>query len=96
MTSEARVATSTPERYVTRLCKHFAHKTDATWEGSHGQMVFPGGTCTLDAEPGVLVLRMSGEDAGSVLRLEDVVARHLIRFAEGREELVVSWSRGDA
>ena len=92
MTLEVRVATDAPERYVTRLCKHFAHKTDATWEGTHGRIEFRDGTCALDAEPGALVLRVTADGAEAADRLADVVGRHLVRFAEGREELVVSWS----
>lgn len=91
-TSRAHVATATPERYVVRLCKHFAHKTDATWEGGRGRVGFPFGTCTLAAEDGALALTATAGDADALARLEDVVGRHLLRFAEGREALSVSWS----
>ena len=96
MVTEARVATDAPERYVTRLCTHVAHKTDATWEGGHGRTKFRDGTCTADAEPGALVLRVTAGDDEAAARLADVVARHLVRFAEGREALAVSWSPAPA
>ena len=86
MTTDARIATPTPERYVTRLCTHFAHKTDATWEGGQGRITFSAGVCTLDAEPGALVLRVTAADAEAAERLAGVVTRHLIQFAEGRED----------
>lgn len=92
MMSEARVATQTPERYVTRLCTHFAHKTDATWQDGHGHVGFRDGTCTLDAEPGTLVLRVVADAPDAVARLADVVERHLVRFAAGREDLAVVWA----
>ncbi|HIG75796.1 MAG TPA: DUF2218 domain-containing protein [Bacteroidetes bacterium] len=92
ITTEAHVATPTPARYVTRLCKHFAHKVDTLQNGPHGQIDFLDGTCTLDARADDLVLRVEADDAATVARLEDLVASHLIRFAEGRDALTVSWA----
>lgn len=92
ITTEARVATPTPERYVTRLCTHFAHKTDVSYADGHGQVDFADGTCTLDAEASTLVLRVTAEDVETVARLEHVVEQHLRQFAEGREVLAVSWA----
>ena len=90
--AHARVATPTPERYVTRLCKHFAHKVEVEHGEEHGRIVFPFGICTLDAEPDTLVMRVEGGDAEAVSRLEDVVARHLHGFVPAGESLAVTWT----
>ena len=90
--SEARVATAAPRRYLAQLCKHFAHMLPATHDEAHGRIEFTGGTCTLEAEDMTLVLHLAAEDAAARERLEDVVARHLLRFAF-REAPEVRWVR---
>lgn len=89
-TSEAHVRTETPARWVTRLCKHFAHKVPATFTADEGRIEFPMGVGTLTATAGVLTLRAEAEDAEALARVEDVLARHLVRFAEP-EALEIQW-----
>ena len=89
--SEARVPTATPRRYLGQLCKHFGHKLPVTLSEARGRIAFPGGVCTLDAdEAETLVLRVTASDEAALASLEDVVARHLERFAF-RDELEVRW-----
>jgi DNA-binding PadR family transcriptional regulator len=93
LTSTARVVSPKAAGYAAQLCKHFAHKIPARFEGSDGEIAFPMGTCRLHVEGEVLVLAVEGADAGAVARLEEVVASHLLRFAF-REELAIDWQRG--
>jgi len=90
--SAARVEMAVPSRYLTQLCKHFEHKLPVTHDGKRGSIAFSAGTCALEAEDGVLVLRVSTEDEAALDRLEDVVARHLLRFAF-REPPAICWVR---
>jgi hypothetical protein len=87
--SEAIVLMETPRRYMSQLCKHFEHKAPVTLEEDTGSISFPMGACLLRAEPDRLVMRVSGEDLG---RLEEVVARHLLRFAF-RSPPEIVWKR---
>ncbi len=87
--SEAIVVMDTPRRYMSQLCKHFEHKAPVTLEEDTGSISFPMGVCLLRAGPDRLVMRVSGEDLG---RLEDVVARHLLRFAF-RSPPEIFWKR---
>lgn len=95
-TARASVPTATPGRYIAQLCKHFAHRIPAeydppTFEATRGRIEFPdAGVCALRAEPGALELELTAKDAETLGRLEDVVARHLARFA-WREPPVVTW-----
>ena len=91
-TSTATVPTADPGRYVRRLCTHFAHKVEAEHADGHGRIAFEGGICTLDAEADALVLRIEADGPERLHRLEDVVERHLLQFAAGREDLAVDWS----
>lgn len=80
-TSEARVATGSPARYLGQLCKHFAHRIPVTQEGDTGSIAFDMGTCRLAVDGEALVLRIEAADADGLAQTQDVVARHLLRFA---------------
>jgi hypothetical protein len=90
LSSEARV----PSRCLQQLCKHFGHKLPAEFDARHGRVEFPGGPCELDAgaEAGILHLRVTARDEEGLARLEDVVGRHLERFAF-REKPEIRWTR---
>jgi hypothetical protein len=92
MRSDARVATALPSRYLEQLCKHFEHKLAVTREHGRGTIAFSAGLCELAAESDALVLHVAASDATALGMLEDVVARHLKRFAF-REEPDVIWQR---
>jgi uncharacterized protein len=93
LSSEAHVQSDVPRRYLSQLCKHFQHKLPVTLEESHGRIEFPAGVCELDAtNAGALTLRVVAGDEPALTKLEDVVARHLKRFAF-REEPEVIWAR---
>jgi hypothetical protein len=77
----ARVGTATPRRYMTQLCKHFEHRLAVSYDEAQGSIAFQAGTCRLAAEPDALVMTVEAADAADLPQLQDVVARHLLRFA---------------
>ena len=92
--SQARVQTPKARNYLIQLCKHFAHKIPATFADNKGRIEFDGGVCELNAEDeSALILAVSAGSADKLATLEDVVDRHLKRFAF-KEELNVVWVRG--
>ena len=97
LSSTARVSLSAPRRYLGQLCKHFGHKITATYDDEYrtGRIAFPAGPCDLEADEaeGVLTMRVSAANDDDLARLENVVGRHLERFAF-REPLTVTWTRG--
>lgn len=86
----AHVPTAHASKYLQQLCKHFAHKIPATFDEAQGSLAFSLGDCRLTARGGTLELAVSSPDAAALAQLEDVVARHLVRFAF-REELAIDW-----
>lgn len=92
MISQARIETAKAADYLVRLCKHFAHKIPATYGETTGRVEFEAGICHLEAGPDALLIRVEGADEAAIARLEDVVARHLVRFA-WKEELRIDWLR---
>ncbi len=93
LAAAAVVQTSRSARYLGQLCKHFQHKLPVTFEGRRGRIEFAGGVCELDAPEGseALHLRVTAREPGELASLEDVVTRHLVRFAF-REPLAVEWT----
>jgi hypothetical protein len=90
--SEARLATLLPRRYLSQLCKHFEHKLPVTLAETAGRIEFPAGVCTLVAETEALAMRVTTSDEAALPGLEDVVARHLKRFAF-RDAPEILWAR---
>lgn len=90
VTACAAVTTATANRYLTQLCKHFAHKISVEYDDHHGRADFPGGACHLSAEGETLSLRCEAADERDLERIKMVVADHLLRFG-WRESLTVVW-----
>lgn len=89
-TSQAQVTTELASRYLQQLCKHFAHKLPVTFDPEHGRIEFSIGVCELAAVPGTLTMQAEAADETALRQLEQVVARHLERFAF-REQPEVAW-----
>ena len=91
-TAVALVRTAKASSYLQQLCKHFGHKLPVSFDPREGRIEFAMGVCALEAAPGAetLALRASAASAEDLTRLEDVVARHLLRFAF-REQLEIDW-----
>jgi hypothetical protein len=79
--AEAFWETGSAARYMSQLCKHFAHKLPVTLNEHDGQIVFSAGTCDVLAEESGLRLRVSAEDETSLHQVQGVVISHLQRFA---------------
>jgi hypothetical protein len=79
--SEAWWETGSSARYMAQLCKHFAHRLPVTLNARDGQIVFDAGVCNVAAEETGLRMRVSAEDETSLNQVQDVVIRHLQRFA---------------
>lgn len=90
--ASAIVLTAVPDRYAQQLLAHLGRKPAIQLRAE--TLIFGYGTATVRAKTDRLVLRVEAPDPESLARLEDVVARHLIRFGR-RAELVVNW-RPDA
>ncbi|MDR3471378.1 MAG: DUF2218 domain-containing protein [Devosia sp.] len=94
LSADARVATTSARRYLGQLCKHFQHKLPATYDElyRHGRIEFPIGVCELEAaDEGALTMRVFATSAADLDKLQEVVARHLERFAF-RETLNLTWT----
>jgi hypothetical protein len=89
--SEARITTERASIYLQQLCKHFAHRLPVEFTPESGKITFSVGTCRLTADSGVLTLQAEASDATQLEQLQDVVVRHLTRFAF-RDPPAITWA----
>jgi hypothetical protein len=88
--SVATIATPQAQRYLSQLCKHFQHRRPVTLEATAGHIGFDAGNCDLLADDTALILTATAADAEALQQLQDVIARHLLRFAF-REAMRIDW-----
>lgn len=79
--STARVATDNPQRLITRLSKHWAHKLPVALGEGSSDIRFERGRCRLEDRGTELWVRLDAEEDETLRQLEQVVASHLQRMA---------------
>jgi hypothetical protein len=90
--AEATVTTERPDRYIKQLVSHLGHRltTELADDGT-GTIHQGEGRCVLTVQSGALRLSATAPDAEELAALQDVVTRHLLRFAS-QEDLDVTWT----
>jgi uncharacterized protein len=86
----ATIETASASKHLQQLCKHFAHKTTVTFDPTAGRIALSSGDCELAASDNVLTISLVAADDTYMAQLQDVVVRHLVRFAF-RETLQIDW-----
>jgi caffeoyl-CoA O-methyltransferase len=90
--AQATVATERPARYIKQLVSHLGRNlTTELAEDGTGTIRRGTGRCVLSPQPTALRMSADAEDAEELAALQDVVTRHLMRFAH-REQLQVTWT----
>ncbi|MBK1837579.1 DUF2218 domain-containing protein [Azospirillum sp. YIM B02556] len=85
--STARIASPNGRRYMTQLCKHWAHKFEVAYDETQGLVPFAADRrCRMAADAEGLTLTIETGEDGQMERLQGVVIDHLKRFAF-REDL---------
>jgi hypothetical protein len=62
------------------------------WSQTHGIISFGWGQCTIQADPGTLILRAEAADEENLRRVQEIVAADIARFGR-RDHLTVNWQR---
>jgi uncharacterized protein len=88
----ARVPTLHAAKYLQQLCKHWSHKLEVQLSDHDGVVRFADGVATMTAAADALVVTIEAGEPETVKRLEDVVARHLDRFAFREAPLRFDWA----
>jgi len=92
--SQAVFATASGSRYLQQLCKHWAHKFPVTFSPEQSEIdLGQGRICRLHASPTALTMQAQAPDEAVLTHLEDVIVKHIARFAFREEMDGVSWVR---
>jgi uncharacterized protein len=81
MEALAILRTEHASKYLTQLCKQFAHRIEVTYEGHHGECRFVCGATVLEAKEGELLITTISPDETQMMETQSIVERHLVRFA---------------
>jgi hypothetical protein len=90
--STVRIETSNPSRLIRRLCKHWSHKFEVSFDDQQGHITLGDTNCLLTAGEGTLTAELQTEDEGQLARMETVVADHLQRMSAD-ETFSFAWQR---
>ena len=93
--SVARVPTLSASRYLQQLAKHWSHKMTVSFTPEQGSIAFPNGAhLALRADARTLDLVLTVPEDGDALRMREVVASHIDRFAFREGPLTYDWRPG--
>ena len=90
LSTSAFVPTDTPARYISRLCKHFAHKIPVSFDEQQGRIEFSAALALLQASSAGLTLQVQADTAQDLEQIKQVVASHFERVA-WQAELSLDW-----
>lgn len=89
--SSARVATDRASRYIKQLVSHMGNRVATKLaEDGTGTIELAAGKCVLAPAADHIDLTATADDADALLGVQDVIARHLVRFGT-KDELTVEW-----
>jgi len=97
--TESRVTTEHASDYLAKLCRHIERVAQSHSDARlrversalHGTVNFGAGTCTLDAEPTALLVRVHADNEESLQRIAGLVADRLETFGR-HERLTLTWT----
>jgi hypothetical protein len=92
-TTTAHLDTERPERYIKQLVSHLGNRleTSSTAPGVGTVHIPDGGSCELTSDPTGITLSAQAATDDDLARIQDVVARHLLRFTD-TPELTADWT----
>jgi hypothetical protein len=90
--STVQIETSNPSRLIRRLCKHWSHKFEVSFDDQQGHIAFGDAQCLLTAGDGSLTAQVQTEDEAQLAQMETVVADHLQRMSAD-ETFNFAWKR---
>lgn len=73
--------TDNASRYLQQLCKHFQHKTEVVFTATEGRCVFDVAIAQMIAGDDLLKVTIEAADAAGLERGQNVIWKHLERFA---------------
>ena len=89
--SDATIPTTSAQKYIDQLSKHWAHKCDVTHADGVTHVVFPFADLTMHAHPDHLAIRVSTATTEHLEKSKEIFMTHLGRFAFREGSLSATW-----
>jgi len=99
--SSTTIPTENGSSYLQRLCKHWSHSLEVEFDKEGGQIRFPrdrrgadwpgDAIATLSADAKALTIHLEASNEEHRALMEEVLEKHLQRFAFREGELVFDW-----
>lgn len=90
--SIVKIETSNPSRLIRRLCKHWSHKFEVSFDDHQGRIALGDTDCVLIAGDESLTAELHTADEAQLAHMESVVADHLQRMS-AEETFSFAWQR---
>lgn len=92
LTTSAYVETTRGAHYAAQLCKHFAHKVETSFHDGIGECRFSCGKARLVPGDAGLAIDIEAPSRDELAETQDVIERHLVRFAFRDDLQTIDWS----
>lgn len=90
--AKARFETPNGRKYLVQLCKHFGHKTEVSYTEEKGWCALSQGPAEMFADDRGITFVVSAADPSGLDRAQDVIVKHLARFAFREKLEHLDWS----
>lgn len=87
-----RISTPNASLYIKKLCKHFAHKVEVSFDDELGCCQLPTGQVNMKAADAILTFEISAETTEGVETCKFVVEDHFLRFSRNENIETLVWS----
>ena len=89
--STGTLTTPKASQYLQQLCKHFAHKTEVSFDPHRGSIALRTGHATLAASADRLVATVTAPDLVALPQARHVIDKHLAIFAHREGFTTLDW-----
>ncbi len=83
--------TEIASKYLIRMSKHFAHKTEVTYDENNSEVKFPCGQAWMKAEDGRLIMTVEANSENELAMTKSIIEKHLIGFAYKENLESLNW-----
>jgi hypothetical protein len=92
MQSHASVSIDRPARYAKQLANHLSHKIQSTPTDTGWDLVFSQGSASISVTVNTIEFSTTAATGEDTAFIQDVLARHLKKFAAKEGELFIEWN----
>lgn len=80
-------------KYLIRLCKHFAHKVEVSYDDNDAEVQFPCGPAFIKADAEKISFIVTAENQDKLEMGKSIIEKHLIGFAYKEKLERLDWQQ---